>query len=671
MRFPFLLTLKISISTMATLGNRSIAPNPMIATSPASEVQPARARIAADWKGEAFSLLVLAAMVAYFLGISWRKWPDPIVDSGPQLYAIWQVSDGARLYHDFIWNYGPFSVCLNAALFKLFGPGLMVLATANLVFYTAILTLAYLAFRMAWGRLAAFAATAVFISVFSFSHLLGVGNYNFVTPYAAEASHGMLLILATAFVVVGWYRKPSLKLAFLLGLCGGLAAVMKPEFMLAGGLLGIVALVLRWRHRVAVSVAEILLIAAGVGLPTLMFTLWFARGEPLKDAFIDASQAWWLVVVAHIQSGNTQQLSFIGLDHPWANVLKEIIYAVLALVVMGAIWAIGRLANHAWPRRARIIIASGILVLILLLGITGEWNNVRNWLLSVNSGWISIGRCLPGLIMVIAVLVLVRLMREFRQTGQITERNVMSLCLVLLAAAMLVRMLFFARVYHLGFFQAALAAMVVAAAMVSELPRWTGGNELGRRVAAIVCLLVLALGCGTIAAKSNAIRADQTEPVGRGRDRFYATKHTIDGTGALVNWAAERMRAASPDAEVLVLPEGVMINYLSRHKSPDCGVLRDSEERFVAQLREKPPEYVVLISRDMKEFGVTRYGAPGNPGFALVPWVAENYKSEQWLGGDPLDPNGNVGAVILRRKTDAKGSAPKSVSNVSSDAKQR
>jgi hypothetical protein len=69
---------------------------------------------------------------------------------------------------------------------------MMVLVAANLTVYGAIVLLAYLAFRAAWGRLAAFAALAVFISVFSFSILNSVGNYNFATPYTHEATHGLV-----------------------------------------------------------------------------------------------------------------------------------------------------------------------------------------------------------------------------------------------------------------------------------------------------------------------------------------------------------------------------------------------------------------------------------------------------------------------------------------------
>ena len=90
------------------------------------------------------------------------------------------------------WNYGPLSAYLNGLIFKVFGTNLTVLFGENLAVYFVILGLAYLAFRRAWGRLGAFASCAVFIVVFSFSHLTSIGNYNYAAPYAHAATHGML-----------------------------------------------------------------------------------------------------------------------------------------------------------------------------------------------------------------------------------------------------------------------------------------------------------------------------------------------------------------------------------------------------------------------------------------------------------------------------------------------
>jgi len=601
--------------------------------------------LAARWRVEGLGIFALALMLVYFLGLSWRRWPDPIVDFGPQLYAIWRMSQGARIYHDFAWNYGPFSMYCDAALFRVFGPGIMVLVVANLFIYALILLLAYGAFRMAWGPPGAFAALAVFISVFSFSHLLSVGNYNYATPYAPEVSQGMLLILIAAILVARWCRGPSRKLAFLIGLCAGLSAVMKPEFMLSMGVLALAAYSFRVAQGQRLKGDELAAIFAGGVLPTIVFAAWFARVESFKAALIDASQAWWLLLVNQKQAALAVQGNFLGVNHVSQNMINEVGAAALALIVMGAICAMGWLISRPWPTlmwlamvlviRAAIVLAAAVLICYVPLP----------------GGWIEVGRCLPGLVVILLVMAGLRLRREMKATGRAAERTVMAFVLVLLAGAMLARMPLYARVYHFGFFQAALAGMVVAAAMVTEAPRFSGSNRWDRGIAILIGLLVLTMGCAAIAEKSYKIRVDQTEPVGEGRDRFYSTTRTIDGTGAVVNWAAERLRTTPPEATVLVMPEGLMINYLSRRRSVDPGwLVGEKETDFVHRLADKSPDYVILITRDMVEYGIPRFGAPGNYGYESVKWVAANYSFVEGFGGDPLGPDGRPGAVILKLK---------------------
>jgi hypothetical protein len=622
------LTLIFALDKVAALSEPSSSPPEKSRVSAPNSIQ---------WKTEGAGIITLAAMLVYFLVLSWRRWPDPIVDFGQQIYDVWRVSHGAMPYHDFMWSYGPVSIYFNACLFKIFGPGIMVLATANLIIYGGILTLAYLVFRTAWGWQGAFAAVMVFICIFSFSHLLGVGNYNYATPYAAESVHGMLLILAAAFVVMKWYRRKSLICAFLLGLCGGVSAVMKPEFMLALGVLGMAAVGLRLWHCERVSVGEIGLLAAGTVLPTLFFTLWFARTESWSAAFEDASQAWWLVVVTHVQSESGQQLSFSGLNHPLGNIIVQLEETILALLVMAAAWAAGWSANRPWSVLVRIIM---IIAAFALAGF------VR-----FQGGWLGVGRCLPGLMFIAFAMVSARLWREIRVQREAQRETVMALVLVSLGGTMLARMLLFARIFHLGFFQAALAGMIVAALMVVEIPRWVGPGSNGQRVAAIGGILVLVAGCCSIAIRSRVIRLDQTEPVGAGRDRFYATTRTIDGTGALVNWAAEQLEKTPPDSTVMVLPGGEMINYLARRRSMEPGWTRGGgTDALLREMQTHAPDYVIFITRDLTEFGVKRFGAAGEQGVDIRNWVAANYNIMAGLGGDPLAVDDHPGALILQHK---------------------
>src|ERR1700736_2257824 len=77
----------------------------------------------------------LAGAGAFFIATSWRKWPDPLIDFGQQLYNAWQLANGAVLYRDIGCLYGPLSEYFNAAVFRIFGPGLIIVVFANLAVF--------------------------------------------------------------------------------------------------------------------------------------------------------------------------------------------------------------------------------------------------------------------------------------------------------------------------------------------------------------------------------------------------------------------------------------------------------------------------------------------------------------------------------------------------------
>jgi hypothetical protein len=273
------------------------------------------------------------------------------------------------------------------------------------------------------------------------------------------------------------------------------------------------------------------------------------------------------------------------------------------------------------------------------------------WFLTPMGGWYSIGRCFPLLVAALAVLLATRAVQEWKATGKLEDRTAMVLLLVLLAGTMLARMPLFPRIYHLGFFQAALAGMALAAAVVAELPRWTGPGAWGRCVATGGVLAALATGCFAITARSATVYTDMTQPVGAGRDAFYAPAADIDATGAMVNWTVFQLREIAPQSSVMVLPEGLMVNYLTRHTTPLPtwnGTV--PEDTYVKWLQGSPPDFIVLLSRDLSEYGKKRFGGEGVPGNQIIKWVYSNYDKMVSAGGDPLESKGPKGVIILRKK---------------------
>jgi hypothetical protein len=92
--------------------------------------------------------VALAFVVA--AALSWRKWPDILIDFGLQLYLPWKISTGSVLYRDMAYlTAGPLSQYYHALLFKCFGVSFRTIIFSNLILTAALLCLLYRRFLAA------------------------------------------------------------------------------------------------------------------------------------------------------------------------------------------------------------------------------------------------------------------------------------------------------------------------------------------------------------------------------------------------------------------------------------------------------------------------------------------------------------------------------------------
>jgi len=238
-------------------------------------------------------------------------------------------------------------------------------------------------------------------------------------------------------------------------------------------------------------------------------------------------------------------------------------------------------------------------------------------------------------------------------TKPLSASTDMRWLLLMAAAALLARMALNPRIYHYGYCQAALAGIVVAATAFRTLPdvfglagpaRWAYLAALGASVA---------LGMARVERESAHFLGLKTQALGEGADRFYGYDPRADPTTYYLE-AARGALAAKPEGKgLLVLPEGVTLNYLLRRPSPSHvynfnPYWLNWRESVVADLTRRPPDHVVLIGRDMREYGVQRFGESPEHGSTVMEWVKRNCAPEWRLGGDPLDVR-EGGVVILKR----------------------
>jgi hypothetical protein len=144
-------------------------------------------------------------------------------------------------------------------------------------------------------------------------------------------------------------------------------------------------------------------------------------------------------------------------------------------------------------------------------------------------------------------------------------------------------------------------------------------------------------------------------PIGAGADRIVSFAR--DGraqpiTDALA-WIDGHM---APDATFTVVPEGIMLNFLTRRRStlPNTTFMTIDfqawpEAQAAADFAADPPDYVVLVHRDTREFGVGLFGRDPRYGRQIMDVIAPRYREVARFGAEPFNPRDVFGIAILER----------------------
>lgn len=585
-----------------------------------------------SWRWDLPALVSLGLLVGWLLAESWRRWPSALVDFGGQVYLPWRLTEGAVFGRELDLPYGPLSGYINAAIFRVWGPGIMHLVYANLAFYAALLGLSYAVLREGWGRLGAWAGSAVFVAVFSFSQLTVGGNYNYATPYAHEATHGLLACVALVYVMLRWRRRQSVGLAAAAGLLLGLTAVLKIECLVAAALVAAAGMLVRWGARQHTTWREAAAFGLGAVLPMAAFAVYFSFYLAWDDALATAAQAVANVVFESRFLEERVQLQFSGFDAPWLHLRQHAVATGVTVLVIGAVLAAARLAGREIRLRQGWTWL-GWVGAIFLAGLAG----LLGWL---SAAWEQgPGFALLGLT-AIATAAAVRDWFVARREGLDTAAAEARWLFGVLGMAMMLRMLLNGRVAHYGFYQAAVAAMVVVAGFAADWPRRFSRHGPTQGIAAFALLALVAGWAGRITATSLMVLNARTFPVGEGADRMLYFQPDVRVAAAVTKATIQFTEGRiGPKDKLLILPYGIMINYLSRREAPPgptqyfAGPLAEgAEAELVGQLKQQPPEWVAVIDVNLSEHGLPAFGTGVGNGELLMRWVKADYKLETEIG---------------------------------------
>jgi hypothetical protein len=610
--------------------------------------------------------------------LSWRKWPDLLVDFGTQLYLPWQISSGAVLYRDVMYlTGGPLSQHYHALLFSLFGPSLLVIVISNLLIGIGLLVLIY---RLFLASSDVWTATVICLGValvFACNTYSNIGNFNFVTPYCHELWHGLVLSIVAIALLSRWVLEGKQRFAAAAGFCLGLVFLTKPEVFAAVTLAFAASFLLGAADRgalCAVKAAGSALVAALI--PLAGFVVWFHRAESWHDSFRSTAFAW----VPLLNSSVSQQFFYqwcLGLDAPRYHLRMMLVhFSVLSVVVSVLVLLLRQNLNTT----AKRLCAFGVLALLLALG-TGL-------------DWVDCGRSLPVLCLTLCLTLGTALARKLPKRSpslggpRSAQRSANSghpsgggvgnslgqgegepsfqlhgsippvfpfLCSVF-GLGLLAKLGLYPRIWHYGFALAMPAFVSAIFLFLWRLPIWFEKFNVNRRLFRLAVTLLLGVGFLRLFVQSLQIYATKTVLVGHGQDTIFAQPKSIDPSADAVRTALAWLdKNASPNASLAVLPEGIMLNYLSRHVNPTRYLVWNpaelasfGQQTMTDSFRSHPPDYVILVHRDASEYGAAFFGQRQSFGADLLEWITANYQPVYLIGHEPLR-NSLFGIKILKR----------------------
>lgn len=596
-----------------------------------------------------------AALALLFVALaawSWRKWTDVQIDFGNELYVAWRLSEGDVLYRDLAQRNGPLSPYWNALLFRLFGVSLRTLALANLAILAALCAMLHRVLRLCAGRLAAFLGVALLLVVFGFSRYAAIGNFNYVTPYHSAQTHGLALAVAMLLAFERAAHSGRARWWLAAGVALGGVFLTKAELFVPAAAVALAAALARaarvgWQSGSAQR--DALAFAAGALLLPAAFFAGLCAAMPAPDA--------WRGVLgnfAHLGGAvwaDPFYRSGAGLDAPHAGLLA-LARGTLALALGAAAFALADRLAAASGRPRELALGAGVALLALL------------WLRPRSVDWPALVRALPAVAALAAVGSGVAAWRARGEPARARAPLVLALW-SLLSLGLLGKMLLAARVPHYGFVLAMPATLLCAALAVASLPAWLrarGGSGEVARALALAALAGFACSWWQQAAR---IYARVDFPIGRGGDALLAADPAIHPRSQVVaDTLAWLERGSAPGSSLLVLPEGVMLNYWLKQKNPTrfnlflpTEMAAFGESEMLRDLAQHPPDTIVLLHRLPDEFGVGPFGVDPRNGRALLAFVRAHYRRVAGFGAEPFG-TGGFGSVILVRDAASGSSAP-------------
>lgn len=597
--------------------------------------------------------LILLFIVGIGMTIwSWLCWPDPIVDFGRELYTPWQLTQGKVLYRDMVLFNGPLSQYFNAVLFACFGASLLTLVYANLLILAATVSLMFVMIRDVASRFAATLGCMTFLLIFVFNQYTRIGNFNWITPYSHELTHGIALSVMSLYFAKRWLASPHRIVALLTGLVTGLVFLTKVEVYVAciGSLTLAWLIPLLFKHRDVRSwMVDTILFALGMLIPPVTAWVLLSLAMPMSDALKGTMGSW-----AYVLDSEHAALPFFHWSIGGVSFSEQLIATGWMLgwyvLMIAPIVMIGLAVRRGWMWRIGAFLLCFVALMTVIV-VQGEslLTEPMLWLKSARN-WSDFALPWPMLLLLLAGVLFFKTWQTRKDKASFI-RWACSCVLVSFAFLLTLKMLMNVRTWQYGFALAMPAGVVMTVMLFEGLPRHFARLRVNpwllRGWGFVLWSLVLIFHLNVASA---FVRHKQVQ-VGSGLDHLYALGH-----GRQINDAVAFLKTnARPGETLTVMPDGEIISYLTRMENPTpfgnyipATLALFGEAQMLEKLKLNPPTWIALPHRNTLEYGASLFGK--DYALTIWDWIEANYLPVYCTGAQPFNEQNAFGILIVQKR---------------------
>jgi len=212
-------------------------------------------------------------------------------------------------------------------------------------------------------------------------------------------------------------------------------------------------------------------------------------------------------------------------------------------------------------------------------------------------------------------------------------------------------------VWHYGFVLAMPAAILLIMVFVGLLPEMMpnsqGQAHRWQRLLVVVIIVDVAI-CWRYSMDNYAKKNFQ---IGSNGDTFLTYGPDIYPQSYAVAQLIAHLASSVPlQATFAVLPEGIMINYLTRRVNPtpyiNCmppELIIFGETSIVRAFQNQAPDFIILIHKDTQEYGADFFGKNPSYGKLIMDWISSHYTPVRQILAEPLKDH-HFGIKVMQRK---------------------